>query len=189
MKQSAHKAILMGALALLGLAASQPSPFGARLEAAVRSGGEPYAQVLSAQDQAQRLCTQHRSQIPGALLPQFLQEQKALIRYPRGGMLLGEWQNGEKVFTDPKRGNCYACHQGDPKQLAYGTMGPSLTNYGARGQSEAVVRYTYEKIYNSWAYVPCSLMYRGGVHGLFTPEETADLVAFLVDPSSPINRR
>jgi len=68
-------------------------------------------------------------------------------------------------------------------------MGPSLTGYGSRGTSEAVLRYTYEKIYNSWAYVPCSLMYRGGVHGLFTPEETADLVAFLVDPHSPINQR
>jgi len=89
MKQSAHKAILMGALALLGLAASQPSPFGARLEAAVRSGGEPYAQVLSAQDQAQRLCTQHRSQIPGALLPQFLQEQKGPDPLPQGRHVAG----------------------------------------------------------------------------------------------------
>lgn len=180
---------IISVLALLGLATSQPSPFKARLEGAIRSGGDSYAQVLLVQDPAQQLCTQYRGQLPAALLPQFLQEQKALIRYPQGGKLLGEWQNGQKVFTDPKRGNCYACHQGDPKELAYGTMGPSLTGYGSRGTSEAVLRYTYEKIYNSWAYVPCSLMYRGGVHGLFTPEETADLVAFLVDPHSPINQR
>lgn len=99
---------------------------------------------------------------------------------------MGDWKNGEKVFTDPKRGNCYACHQGDPREVAYGTMGPSLTGYGQRGLSEAVVRYTYEKIYNAWAFVPCSLMYRGGVHGYFTPEETADLVAYLLSPESPL---
>ncbi|MCL6526167.1 sulfur oxidation c-type cytochrome SoxX [Meiothermus granaticius] len=175
----------IAALALLGLASSQSDP----LKAAVATGGAQYAQVILDQDEGQRLCTQYQSQLPGELIPKFIEAQKALIRYPANGKLLGDWQNGEKVFTDPKRGNCYACHQGDPKQLAYGTMGPSLANYGARGTSEPILRYTYEKIYNSWAFVPCSLMYRGGVHGLFTPEETADLVAFLVDANSPLNRR
>lgn len=180
---------LIGALVLLGLGLSQTSPFKARLEAAIRAGGEEFAQVMLAQDEGQRLCTQYRDKIPAELLPGFLEAQKKLIRYPKDGKLVGDWRNGEKVFTDPRRGNCYACHQGDPREVAYGTMGPSLTGYGARGSSEAVVRYTYEKIYNAWAFVPCSLMYRGGVHGLFTPEETADLVAFLLDPESPINRR
>ncbi len=98
---------------------------------------------------------------------------------------MGDWKNGEKVFTDPKRGNCYACHAGVPGEVAHGTMGPSLTGYGQRGQSEAVVRYTYEKIYNAWAFVPCSLMYRGGVHGLFTPEETATWWPSFWTPSPP----
>lgn len=182
-------ALLATGLFLLGLGLSQVGPFRARLEAALHAGGHEFAQVMLAQDRGQALCTQYRDRLPADLLPGFLAEQKALIKYPQSGKLLGDWRNGEKVFTDPRRGNCYACHAGDPREVAYGTMGPSLTGYGQRGTSEAIVRYTYEKIYNAWAYVPCSLMYRGGVHGLFTPEETADLVAYLLDPDSPINRR
>ncbi|AEV15644.1 hypothetical protein TCCBUS3UF1_5960 [Thermus sp. CCB_US3_UF1] len=184
-----RKALLAMGLLAFGLALSQVSPFRARLEAALGSGGREFAQVMLSQDRGQALCSQYRDRLPPDLIPQFLAEQKALIKYPKSGKLLGDWRNGEKVFTDPKRGNCYACHAGDPKEVAYGTMGPSLTGYGQRGTSEPVVRYTYEKIYNAWAFVPCSLMYRGGVHGLFTPEETADLVAYLLDPNSPINRR
>ncbi|MFN4231475.1 sulfur oxidation c-type cytochrome SoxX [Thermus sp.] len=180
---------LVALVLLLGLGLTQMSPFRARLEAAFHSGGHEFAKVMLSQDKGQALCSQYRDKLPPDLIPGFLAEQKALIQYPASGKLMGDWRNGEKVFTDPKRGNCYACHAGVPDEVAYGTMGPSLTNYGQRGTSEAVVRYTYEKIYNAWAFVPCSLMYRGGVHRLFTPEETADLVAFLLDPESPINRR
>jgi len=173
----------------LGWGFSQVNPFRERLEAALNSGGQAFAGVMLSQDDGQRLCSQYRDRIPAELAPAFLAQQKALIRYPASGELMGDWKKGEAVFTDPRRGNCYACHAGDPKEVAYGTMGPSLTGYGQRGGSEAVLRYTYEKIYNAWAFMPCSLMYRGGVHGLFTPEETADLVAFLLDPQSPVNRR
>ncbi|BBL82675.1 sulfur oxidation c-type cytochrome SoxX [Thermus thermophilus] len=184
-----RKAFLALGFLALGLGLSQVGPFRVRLEAAIQTGGEAFAQVMLSQDKAQALCTQYRDKLPPELVPAFLAEQRALIKYPASGKLMGDWKNGEKVFTDPKRGNCYACHQGDPREVAYGTMGPSLTGYGERGLSEAVVRYTYEKIYNAWAFVPCSLMYRGGVHGYFTPEETADLVAYLLSPESPINRR
>lgn len=184
-----HGFVALGILALLGLGLSQGGSFRARLEAAIRSGGEGFARTMLAQDKGQALCSQYRDLLPAELILGFLAEQKALIRYPKDGKLMGDWKNGEKVFTDPKWGNCYACHAGDPREVAHGTMGPSLTGYGERGQSEAVVRYTYEKIYNAWAFVPCSSMYRGGVHGLFTPEEAADLTAFLLDPESPINRR
>ena len=184
-----RKAFLALGFLALGLGVSQVGPFRARLEAAIQTGGEAFAQVMLSQDKAQALCTQYRDKLPPELVPAFLAEQRALIKYPASGKLMGDWKNGEKVFTDPKRGNCYACHQGDPREVAYGTMGPSLTGYGQRGLSEAVVRYTYEKIYNAWAFVPCSLMYRGAVDGYFTPEETADLVAYLLSPESPINRR
>lgn len=181
--------MLLVSVFFLGLGLSQLSAFRERLEAAIKGGGQEFSRVMLVQDKAQALCSQYRDQLPAELIPGFLEEQKALIKYPASGKLMGDWRNGEKVFTDPKRGNCYACHAGVPDEVAHGTMGPSLTDYGQRGTEEAVVRYTYEKIYNAWAYVPCSLMYRGGVHGLFTPEETADLVAFLLDPESPINRR
>ena len=71
-----------------------------------------------------------------------------------------------------------------------GNVGPGLTRYGVqRGSSEETAKYTYEKIYNAWAYVPCSNMPRLGATGHLTPEQIADLVAYLVDPQSPLNAR
>ena len=70
-----------------------------------------------------------------------------------------------------------------------GNLGPELVGYGAkRGNSEAVVKYTYEKIYNAWLYYPCSNMPRLGANGYLTPEQIAHVVAYLVDPQSPVNR-
>ena len=132
-----RKAFLALGFLALGLGVSQVGPFRARLEAAIQTGGEAFAQVMLSQDKAQALCTQYRDKLPPELVPAFLAEQRALIKYPASGKLMGDWKNGEKVFTDPKRGNCYACHQGDPREVAYGTMGPSLTGYGQRGLSEA----------------------------------------------------
>jgi len=185
-----RKGILVVGLLLLGLGLSQVGPFRARLEAAVRDGGTEFARVMLAQDKAQALCSRHRDRLPADLIPTFLAEQRALIQYPEGGKLMGDWRKGQEIFTDPRRGNCYACHSGDPDEVAYGTIGPDLRGYGAsRGQGEAVQRYVYEVVYNAWAYFPCSLMYRGGVQGHFTPEEAAHIVAFLLDPGSPVNRR
>ncbi|WP_117237422.1 sulfur oxidation c-type cytochrome SoxX [Thermus sediminis] len=181
--------LLIGVL-LLGLGFSQVGPFRARLEAALQTGGEAFLKVMGSQDRGQALCSQYRDRLPPDLLPLFLAEQRALIRYPEDGRLMGDWRKGEEIFTDPRRGNCYACHSGDPAEVAYGTVGPDLRGYGAlRGQSEALQRYVYEVVYNAWAYFPCSLMYRGGVQGHFTPEEAAHIVAFLLDPESPVNRR
>ena len=69
-------------------------------------------------------------------------------------------------------------------------MGPSLEKYGLnRGQSEAVQRYTYEVIYNAWAYFPYRVMYRFGALGGLTPEEIAHVVAYLLDPESDFNTK
>ena len=55
---------------------------------------------------------------------------------------LGDWKNGEQIaqegrgkqFTDDPAGpvgaNCYACHQLAPQELSYGTIGPSLYQFG-----------------------------------------------------------
>ena len=64
------------------------------------------------------------------------------------------------------------------------------TGYGTqRGATEATVKYTYEKIYNAWTYFPCSNMPRLGAKGYLTPEQIAHVVAYLVDPQSPVNRK
>jgi len=126
----------------------------------------------------------------------------ATIQYPPDGRLLGDWKKGEHLaqsgyglrFTDypPTRengGNCYACHQLTSEEVSYGTVGPSLLAYGKiRKFSEAGAKVTYDKIYNSHATFPCSLMPRFGTNGVLTIEQIKDLVALLMSPESPVNR-
>ena len=69
-------------------------------------------------------------------------------------------------------------------------IGPSPKNYCVqRGSSEEIAKFTYEKIYNAWAYFPCSNMPRLGASGHLKPEQIVHLVAYLIDPASPINKR
>ena len=80
-------------------------------------------------------------------------------------------------------------HQLSPKELAYGTIGPSLLHYGKlRGNSEAVVKYTYGKIYNAQAYQACTNMPRFGHNKILTEEQIKHVVALLLDPESPVNK-
>jgi sulfur-oxidizing protein SoxX len=145
-----RKGILVVGLLLLGLGLSQVGPFRARLEAAVRDGGTEFARVMLSQDKAQALCTQYRDKLPADLIPTFLAEQRALIQYPEGGKLMGDWRKGQEIFTDPKRGNCYACHSGDPDEVAYGTIGPISGDTGPRGASARRSRGTFTR----WSTTP-----------------------------------
>ncbi len=157
------------------------------------------------QDEAQKLCTQYRGQPPKPVAESIEAKEKSHIAYPADGKLMGDWKEGAKVFnngfayrighfipSNPKAvrgGNCYACHQGEAKEVAYGNLGPSLLHYGkVRGTGDAVVRYTYEKIYNAKAYNACSQMPRLGHHGILSPKQIADLTAYLLSPESPINQ-
>jgi sulfur-oxidizing protein SoxX len=127
------------------------------------------------------------------------------ITHPEGGFKLGDWEKGEAVArsgygfrvghkTDDHSGreaggNCYACHQLDPNEIAYGTLGPSLTGYGKmRGTGEAMLKYTYEVIYNPHAYFPCTKMPRFGARGTMTQQQIADVMAYLMHPDSPVNQ-
>jgi sulfur-oxidizing protein SoxX len=77
----------------------------------------------------------------------------------------------------------------DKKEISYGTIGPSLYNYGKmRGQDEAVIKYTWAKLYNSKAYNACSVMPRFGHFKLLTENQLRDLMALLLDPQSPVNQ-
>ncbi len=155
-----------------------------RVERAIASGGERFAAAMQ-QDDSERICSRYPQGIPADQLPGFIERERAKVVYPE--QLYGDWRRGRDIFTTPAKGNCYACHAGEPGEPAFGDVGPPLTNYGVRGRSEAVVRYTYEKIFSSWITVPCSTMPRYGVNGRLTPEEIADLVAYLLDPESPLN--
>ncbi|MEZ4607125.1 MAG: sulfur oxidation c-type cytochrome SoxX [Deinococcales bacterium] len=174
--------LMLSLLFTLALAQDPPT-----LESVIASGGADFAGVMNAQDESQQLCSVHKNTLPTEMVADFLTLQKSLIQYPESGELMGDWESGMKIFSDSKTGNCYACHQAVPSEVAAGNVGPMLTNYGQRGTSEAIVKYTYEKIYNAWAYQPCSSMYRAGVNGRIDASQAADIVAFLLTPESPIN--
>ncbi|MEY3668994.1 MAG: sulfur oxidation c-type cytochrome SoxX [Burkholderiaceae bacterium] len=123
------------------------------------------------------------------------------IKWPSDGQYFGDWKKGEAVaqsgrgstYSDSagaaNGGNCYNCHQISKTELSYGTLGPSLYNYGKlRGNSEAVVKYTWGKIYNAKAYNACTNMPRFGHAGVLTEAQMKDLMALLLDPKSPINQ-
>ena len=129
------------------------------------------------------------------------------IKWPSDGKYIGDWREGEKIaqsgrgltWTDEPNqangGNCYNCHQIDKKEISYGTIGPSLYNYGKiRGvtdpTSEAakgVVQYTWGKIWNSKAYNACSNMPRAGHMGILNESQVRHVVGLLLDPKSPVN--
>lgn len=169
--------------------------------------GMPPALVKrSVQDPSQHIC----SKIGDAKLSQqeaaeVAQAARTSMKYPASGKLMGDWKVGAKLAYDggggrivggklEKRkengGSCSNCHLLNPREVNAGNVGPSLAGYGAqRGNSEAVAKYTYEKIYNAWAYFPCSNMPRMGHNGHLTPEQISDVVAYLVDPQSPVNKK
>ena len=130
------------------------------------------------------------------------------IKWPAGGQYLGDWKQGEKIaqsgrgmtWSDTEGaengGNCYNCHQLDKKELSYGTIGPSLYNYGKlRGvsnlyapESAAIVQYTWGKIWNARAYNACSQMPRAGHNGILNEQQIKHIMALLLDPASPVNQ-
>lgn len=130
------------------------------------------------------------------------------IKWPSDGKYLGDWKEGEKIaqsgrgmtWTDKagsaNGGNCYNCHQIDKKEISFGTIGPSLYQYGklrgvtdpASPQVQEVVKYTWGKIWNSKAYNACSNMPRAGHKGILTEAQVRHIVALLLDPKSPVNQ-
>ena len=158
------------------------------------------------QDSEQKLCSRTPDQkLTSDESARIVQAARASIKYPASGKLAGDWKVGAKLVANGAgmrvRGGrvekikengalCINCHALDPKEVNVGNLGPSLTGYGAqRGMSEPVLKYTYEKIYNAWTYLPCSNMPRLGHNGFLTPEQIAHVVAYLVDPQSPVNAK
>jgi sulfur-oxidizing protein SoxX len=153
-------------------------------------------------DQTMRECSAHRNAPPAALAKVIQERERATIKYPDDGKMLGDWKKGEALaqsgyglrFTDyPPRqingGNCYACHQLTKAEISYGTVGPSLLEYGKiRKFTEVDTKAAYEKIYNGHAAFPCSLMPRFGSNGVLTIEQIKDLTALLMSPDSPVNK-
>lgn len=153
-------------------------------------------------DPTQVTCSEYAAKpLPKALAERIEKQEMSSVKLPADRAYMGDWRRGEEIaqsgrglqFTDtastPRGGNCYACHQLSPNELSFGTIGPSLLNFGKlRGRSDAVQQYAFGKIYDSQAYQACSNMPRFGAMGILTEQQIKDVVALLLDPESPVNK-
>jgi sulfur-oxidizing protein SoxX len=190
----------VGTLALSSAVMSS-EPLDAALAGSFVDSGQAGVERLQ-QDPVQRVCHQSRAERPDAAVATTLRQRRLdAVMFPADGNFLGDWQRGAEVADNgrglqsnddpaqPNGGNCYACHQLAPDEVAYGTLGPSLTGYGARGRSEPMLRYTWTKLWDTHAYNLCSHMPRFGAQGILTEQQLKDIMAFLLDPASPVNQR
>jgi sulfur-oxidizing protein SoxX len=168
------------------------------------------ASVLNT-DETNRLCSEADSlgkPLEEATAKRIEEINYKAIQWPRDGQFLGDWKEGEKIaqsgrgltFTDDVKvvngGNCYNCHQITKEEISFGTIGPSLYNYGKiRGvtdirsdSAKPIVEYTWGKIWNSKAYNACSNMPRAGHAGILNESQIRHVVALLLDPKSPVNK-
>jgi len=181
------------------------------VKASFRSQGVANVERVTQTDETNRLCSE--ADVAGKPLEEKTAKDieaanLKTIRWPSNGQFLGDWKEGEKIaqsgrgltWTDPANtpngGNCYNCHQIDTKEISYGTIGPSLHNYGKiRGVTDPnsaaakpIVEYTWGKIWNSKAYNACANMPRAGHMGILNEQQVRHIVALLLDPQSPVNK-
>jgi sulfur-oxidizing protein SoxX len=154
------------------------------------------------QDETQKLCTQYAGKpLPKNVAETIEKLNQASIKWPADGKYLGDWKKGEQIaqegrgkqYSDdpagPVGGNCYACHQLSKQEVSYGTIGPSLYQFGkVRGYTDANRKYAYGKVWNAEAYNACSLMPRFGHGRILSEAQVKDVVALLMDPESPVNK-
>ena len=171
------------------------------MKASFKESGQAKLDRLD-QDDMQRACSEYADKpVPKDVAEKLEKAQQALIKYPADGKYLGDFRSGERIaqlgrgkqFSDdpasPSGANCYACHQLSKQELSFGTIGPSLYNFGKlRGFTPEMQKYAYSKVYNSQAFAACSNMPRFGHNGILTEGQIKDVVALLMDPESPVNK-
>jgi len=207
--------VAVAGVALAGCAALEPKPDYDALTTQMMKGSfrdEGIATVDRLQQDASNAAC---SKAQGGALPEDTAkaiQQAALegVRLPADGQFLGDWREGEKLaqngrgmtWTDKSAapasngGNCYNCHQITKAEISYGTIGPSLFNYGknrgitdpASAAAKPIVEYTWTKMWNAKAYNACSGMPRFGHGGLLDETQLKHLMALLLDPKSPVNQ-
>jgi sulfur-oxidizing protein SoxX len=199
--------ILLSAFPLASAAVAQTHKTDRNAEAlaALKASFKPHGQAgmdRLDQDKTQALCSAYAPHAPPAKAAAQLQTaNRDSVKYPADGKYLGYWNRGQaiaengkgKQYSDdpskPSGGNCYACHQLDKQQIAYGTIGPSLYHYGKnRGRSEAMLKLTWSMVYDMKGHSLCSAMPRFGSKGILTEQQLKDVMALLFDPESPVNK-
>jgi sulfur-oxidizing protein SoxX len=199
-----------GAAALTGCAVLEPRPdydalVAGMMKTSFREQGIAKLDRLQ-QDLAQAACSSDKAP-PDAVVKQIEAQALASVKAPSDGRYLGDWKRGEALAQNgrgatwsdtpdsPNGGNCYNCHQIGKAELSYGTIGPSLYHYGklrgvanpAAPEAQAIVQYTWAKLWNAKAFSACSGMPRFGHFGLLNEAQLRDLMALLLDPASPVN--
>jgi len=203
-----------GVALLLAGCASLPSPQAldaetqALIKAAFRDEGIAKVDRIQ-QDLGQSACSSDQPPAE-AVADQITAQAKASVKWPAGGQYLGDWREGERIAqngrgmtwtdsstaTSANGGSCYNCHQMSKAEISFGTIGPSLYNYGKnRGVSDVmsptaqpIIEYTWMKIYNSKSYNACSNMPRFGHARLLDEKQIAHVMSLLLDPKSPVNQ-
>jgi sulfur-oxidizing protein SoxX len=203
-----------GVALLLAGCASLPSPQAldaetqALIKAAFRDEGIAKVDRIQ-QDLGQSACSSDQPPAE-AVADQITAQAKASVKWPTGGQYLGDWREGERIAqngrgmtwtdtstaTSANGGSCYNCHQMSKAEISFGTIGPSLYNYGKnRGVSDVmsptaqpIIEYTWMKIYNSKSYNACSNMPRFGHARLLDEKQIAHVMSLLLDPKSPVNQ-
>ena len=214
--QRKHRFTVAALITALGVAgcATAPSPAevdqqaAAMMKSSFRDQGIAKTDRLT-QDLAQRACSGPNPP-PEDVARKIEAEALATVKPPPGGQYIGDWRAGEKLAQNGRGmtwsdgsaapaangAQCYNCHQIDQKEISFGTIGPSLWNYGknrgvkdpADPVSAPIVQYTWVKLWNSRAYSACSNMPRFGHAGLLDGKQLRDLMALLLDPKSPVNQ-
>jgi sulfur-oxidizing protein SoxX len=202
----ADRKLVLGAAVLVAGCAGSPGAVGnddvvETIKSSFRERGIAKLDRLE-QTELQKQCSAYATkEMPASLKESLQQKAMSSIKYPSDGKYLGDWQAGEKIaqsgrglqFNDTEKtvagGNCYACHELSKAEISYGNIGPSLHNYGKlRGNSEAVQKYTWGRIWNSHAFNACNHMPRFGAAGILTEAQIKDVMALLLDPASPVNK-
>lgn len=201
-KRAAQVAVIT-TLPLAATAQQAPAVDPARVDAVVKAGftklPEGWETRLQ-QDETQRVCSQTRNAPSPEQAAAIMKLEEGRITFPPGSVI-GSWKEGAKVaqngrggqFSDPpgtvSGGNCYACHQLDPKEVSYGTLGPSLVAYGRERKFDPEdAKAAFAKVYDAQASLACSSMPRFGVNAVLTEQQIKDVVAYLFDPESPVNK-
>jgi L-cysteine S-thiosulfotransferase len=153
------------------------------------------------QDETQKICSATANSPSDAQARAILNRELATVKFPADGKVIGDWKKGQLVaqrgsggqFSDQpdtyRGGNCYACHQLSKQELSYGTLGPSLQEYGKlKDFKPDEAKVAFAKIYNAQSVLACSTMPRFGHTGFLTEEQIRDAVAYLFDPESPVNK-
>ena len=206
----ASLALLAGCAAMAPPAPDYDALLGQMMKASFRDQGIAKVDRL-VQDESDAACSRAEGRsLPDATAKAIEAANLKTVKLPVDGQFIGDWKEGEKLaqngrgmtWTDPSAapssngGNCYNCHRLAKAEIAYGTLGPSLYNYGkirgvvdpASPASKAMVEYTWGKLYNAKAYNACSGMPRFGHGGLLDQTQLKHLMALLLDPKSAVNQ-